>query len=741
MRRDRRTLAAALLLLLVTAAGAAELRIANSNAPGEGFNDATPAPPAGLNFGTTRGDQALIVFQTAAAIWGACLRSPVPIVVDSAFTSAAQDPRFTCTDAGEVIGFARLTSFETGPTFPNSQAGYVAALANALSGVDLTPGQAHILARFNEDLGTPACPQGSWSFALDGVVDAGTNQLSLVTTLLHELGHGLGYVSFVPPDTGDPGNDPPSIFDFHVLDLDAGTSWAPETSTTRKALAKTPGALGFDGDAVRADIPLWLGFAPELLITAPPAGTVNLPFVPGEFSGPLTGSGSLALANPLDACTDLAPGSLTDRVALIQRGGRDLSGPDGGCTFVAKSNRALDAGATGVIIFNNVASPPYVRMGGSPPISIPAVLVSQSDGQTLKSQVTAGPVNVDFATSTLLSNTDSTQSRVLLYTPTTVDLGSSLSHWNAGSYPNTLLMEPFIEPDMRLDMDFTPEVMADLGWSVVRGLSVSVVKALEPTVPVGGNARYIIAVLNRRATAVAGATLDLSFPSGGTVVSAQGACTSFPCALGSLAQGAVKLVVATIRIPGSPPDPFSLTATLAPASADAQDNLGATVSTPVASGGDLQVTVSAPAPAQVSAGASATFTVTLTNAGPGTATGVTVSRSASAGGTALQVAGGGGACTPSGCSFATLSPNTSQTLSSTVTVPAGFSGDITLTATVTSATPDPTPANNTASATASTATAPASKSGCSATGEPATALGVAAVALAFLRRRRARATS
>ena len=730
---------AALLALLASAAGAAELEIQNNNNPGEGFNDSTFASPTGLNFGTTRGDQALIVFQTASAIWGATLRSAVPILVDSAFSSAADDPRFACTASGEVIGYARLTSFETGPSFPNPEAGYVVALANAITGVDQTPGQAAILARFNGDLGTAACPQASWSFALDGTVsDAGT-QLSLLTTLLHELGHGLGYVSFIPPDTGDPGGNPASIFDYHLFDLDAGTSWVADAVATRRTVAKTPGALGFDGDAVRGDIPLWLGFAPELVVTPQGMAPLTYLFVPGLFSGPLTGSGPLALASPLDACTSLAAGSLTGKVALIVRGGTDPSDPNGNCTFIAKSNRAAGAGAVGVIIFNNVASPPYVRMAGSPSIAIPAVFVSQADGQTLQSQVTAGPVGVEFTTSSQRSNTDPSQTRVLLYTPTTVDLGSSVSHWNDASYPQTLLMEPFIEPDMRLDMDFTPEVMADLGWSVVRGLTVSVVKALEPTVPVGGDARYIIAILNRRATAIPAVSLDLTLPAGATVASAQGACSTLPCSLGALDQGAVKLIVATVRVPASPPDPFPVTATVTPSTADAADNLTAATTTPVASGGDLQVTVAAPA--QISAGAGATFTVTLTNAGPGTATGVVLSRSASAGGSALQVTGGGGACSVNGCSLATLGPGASQTFASQVTVPAGFSGSVTLTATVTSDTPDPNSANNTASATASTAAASSGKSGCSATGEPFTALGLLAVALALLGRRRAAAVS
>ena len=49
--------------------------------PNEGFNDSTPAEPVGGNTGVTVGEQRLIAFRYAAAIWSSKLDSPVPIRV------------------------------------------------------------------------------------------------------------------------------------------------------------------------------------------------------------------------------------------------------------------------------------------------------------------------------------------------------------------------------------------------------------------------------------------------------------------------------------------------------------------------------------------------------------------------------------------------------------------------------------------------------------------------------------
>src|SRR3954451_15731772 len=92
MRKTNRALGLLVLAGLLLAGSvpsfaAADIVIVNTNAPGVGFNDPTPATPVGGNPGTTVGQQRLIAFQYAADLWGSILNSPVPIYIQSAFQS------------------------------------------------------------------------------------------------------------------------------------------------------------------------------------------------------------------------------------------------------------------------------------------------------------------------------------------------------------------------------------------------------------------------------------------------------------------------------------------------------------------------------------------------------------------------------------------------------------------------------------------------------------------------------
>ena len=67
----------AMALLLPSAARATTITIVNLDSAGIGLNDTTPAAPVGGNPGTTKGAQALNVFQRAASLWAAKLVSSV----------------------------------------------------------------------------------------------------------------------------------------------------------------------------------------------------------------------------------------------------------------------------------------------------------------------------------------------------------------------------------------------------------------------------------------------------------------------------------------------------------------------------------------------------------------------------------------------------------------------------------------------------------------------------------------
>jgi len=100
-------------------------------------------------------------------------------------------------------------------------------------------------------------------------------------------------------------------------------------------------------------------------------------------------SGSVVYASPADGCAALTnTAAITGNIALIDRGT---------CTFVSKVKNAQDAGASAVIIANNVDA--VVNMGGvDVSITIPSLSVPLSDGAAIKGQLPG--VNVRLARAT-----------------------------------------------------------------------------------------------------------------------------------------------------------------------------------------------------------------------------------------------------------------------------------------------------------------------------------------------------
>jgi subtilisin family serine protease len=127
----------------------------------------------------------------------------------------------------------------------------------------------------------------------------------------------------------------------------------------------------------------------EVLEPAAVAGTYEAAesgtSLPLSVHGPLTGE--LVAADPLIACEADGvplinnPEELAGKIALVQRGV---------CAFTLKHQAVQDAGATGIVVFNNAPGDPIV-MGGDPTgITIPGVMISQGDGQLLLDQLNLG---------------------------------------------------------------------------------------------------------------------------------------------------------------------------------------------------------------------------------------------------------------------------------------------------------------------------------------------------------------
>ena len=441
--------------ILAGSALAATITIVNMDGAGEGFNDPTPATPVGGNPGTTVGAQRLYVFQYAAGIWGGILPSNVEIFVQAQF-----DPQ-TCDATTGVLGSCGAVEyFRDFVGAPLSGHWYNVALANRLYNSDLNPGANDINATFNSSVGSPTCLTVGWYYGVDG--NEGT-QIELLPVLLHELGHGLGFLTTTSGTTGSYMSSYPHIFDHYLLDNSLGLHWDQMSAAQRAASAVACKRLVWDGSWVTPRAPEFLGAKPLLRITAPAGIAGNYEVGLASFGPPLADPGVTAqvvLANDgtgttSDACEALINGAdVAGKIALIDRGS---------CTFVIKVKNAQNAGAVGVIIVDNVAGCPPPGLGGTDEtIVIPVVRVTQADGNLIRANIASGVMATLTTDPSLLAGADAIR-RVMMYSPSIYQGGSSVSHWDVSASPD-LLMEPAINNSLSSSVDLTKWNFADIGW-------------------------------------------------------------------------------------------------------------------------------------------------------------------------------------------------------------------------------------------------------------------------------------
>jgi hypothetical protein len=457
------------LLAGATVASAADFVLVNTDPPGIGFNDPTPATPVGGNAGTTVGAQRLIAYNRALQQWGSILKSNVPIVVLGGF-----GPR-PCTATGGVLASAGAWNIEINfPSAPLASHWYHSALANSLAGVDLYSGAdiidgADIIATFNGNLGTPGCIEGStWYYGLDNKPTQ-TGQIDFLNVFMHELSHGLGFQNFNDEATGVTFPGIPNFPDSNTAltrDNVLGKIWNTMTPAEIRASAVRDGQVVWDGGYVTARAPSVLGPLTLFKLTAPAnlvgeyeygtSSSFGAPATLANFTGPIVAGLDEANASGStvnDGCTAFTnAGAVAGKFAIVRRGS---------CGFAVKAKNAQNAGAIGVIIGNNTTG--TVAMGGTDPtVTIPAISLSNTVGDPL---IAAGSGAGGLQqSSTKLAGADAV-GRVRLYAPTTYAAGSSISHFDTVASPN-LLMEPAITPTLRSssNVDLTAAYFEDIGW-------------------------------------------------------------------------------------------------------------------------------------------------------------------------------------------------------------------------------------------------------------------------------------
>ena len=235
-----------IIIVLAVSVNATTITIVNLDDPGEGLNDPTVATPVGGNTGTTVGEQRMNCFERAARLWENVLYSTVEIKVEAEFNA------LSCNASGGVLGAAGPSTVHIDfVNAPWADTYYVQAQANSLAGVDLAPSENDIGAEFNSEIGKTGCLEGySWYYGFDG--GAAWNQIDFMDTVLHEMAHGLGFLTLVNLSTGTKFNGSDDAYMVFLYDKSLDKNYPEMTNLERRQANKDSGDLFWNGSNVMA---------------------------------------------------------------------------------------------------------------------------------------------------------------------------------------------------------------------------------------------------------------------------------------------------------------------------------------------------------------------------------------------------------------------------------------------------------------------------------------------------------
>jgi len=450
------------------------IRINKVDADKVGFNDQTPVAPVGGNVGETLGEQRLNVFQFAADLWSSILDGGVDIVIQATFQPLPCSPTTAVLGAaGPVRVFA---NFPASASIITSNTWYHAALANQIAGFDLTEGKfdSGLLAiPFNDDIvaffnggldGNTGCLSGNWYYGLDNTPPEG--DIALLNVVMHEFGHGLGLTSTIDEVSGQTPLNLPDRYSVFALDTTIGKHFHEMTNAERVDSQVSHDRIVWDGLATTEAAPTILDSQVELRLESPPSVAGRYAVVGANFGPAPTLDAqrtSIELVNDRvgdtnDACEPLAT-NFRGKIAFASRGN---------CPFVLKVAHAEAAGASALLVANTRAGAAVIMEGAAAESQIPAVSLTQDQGDLLQSAVQRADVRATLKLSPDRLVGADRNGFVQLYAPDPVEPGSSFAHIDPSATPN-LLMEPFLSADLDAahDVDLTPFLLKDLGWRLV----------------------------------------------------------------------------------------------------------------------------------------------------------------------------------------------------------------------------------------------------------------------------------
>ena len=210
--------------------------------------------------------------------------------------------------------------------------------------------------------------------------DASITNLFYMNNIMHDVWYHYGFDELS-------GNFQANSYGNGGLSSDQVYAEAQDGSGTNNANFSSPP----DGQNPRMQMFLWDRPADLLTINSPASIAGPYTALPANFGAPVP---TIPLISDLvlyddnvgpdfnDACElPINSAAINGKICVIRRGD---------CLFVDKIQRAQDAGATAVIMVNNVATG-LVTMGGTGTgITIPAIFVSQADGELIIAEIESG---------------------------------------------------------------------------------------------------------------------------------------------------------------------------------------------------------------------------------------------------------------------------------------------------------------------------------------------------------------
>ena len=197
--------------------------------------------------------------------------------------------------------------------------------------------------------------------------------LFYLNNLLHDMLYGYGF-------TESAGNFQEDNFGKGGLGSDSVNAEAQDGGDTDNANFATPS----DGSNPRMQMYLWNSNPDsQVVVNGSSYLAFDATFGPDTTTAGVTGA--LSATTPQNGCSRLSE-NLTGKIAVIDRGT---------CEFVTKVVNAQSAGASAVIVVNNISGDGAFAMGGtSRRVRIPSVMVSKNSGDAIKAAI-PGPATVE----------------------------------------------------------------------------------------------------------------------------------------------------------------------------------------------------------------------------------------------------------------------------------------------------------------------------------------------------------